>query len=324
MTRRRLTGWIASACAFFVLLVSGPGMAKPPDSTALRDAVTLAAVRNHQAELQAIADANGGNRALGSDGFYDSARYVAGVLLDAGYQVELEFFRAPGGAVVGNVVAETAAGRKRGVVIAGAHLDSVASGPGIQDNGSGVAVLLEVAVQFAALGVEPKNRIRFAWWGAEEADRAGSQYHLEALGPKDARRIRGYLGLHMMGSPNGVRFVYDGDGSDTGQPGTRKGGKVEEIFLDYFEAGGLPVLPGPFDAHTSATTFFEAGLPVSGLFGGSDDIKSPDEQAVFGGSAGNQYDPCHHLACDTFDNVSLQLLDEFADAAAHAILLMGR
>ena len=67
------------------------------DTSALRDAVTVAGVRAHQAALQAIADANGGTRASGTAGYEASAEYVSGVLEDAGYHVtdqsfDYEFF----------------------------------------------------------------------------------------------------------------------------------------------------------------------------------------------------------------------------------------
>ncbi|MEE9473736.1 MAG: M28 family peptidase, partial [Acidimicrobiia bacterium] len=66
-----------------------------------------------------------------------------------------------------NVIADSPGGRDDRVVVVGAHLDSVPEGPGIQDNGSGSAAILEIALQMAELGIEPRNQVRFAWWGAE-------------------------------------------------------------------------------------------------------------------------------------------------------------
>jgi hypothetical protein len=65
-----------------------------------------------------------------------------------------------------NVIAETPGGRDDRAVVVGAHPDSVVQGPGIQDNGSGSSTILEIALQMAELGIEPRNKIRFAWWGA--------------------------------------------------------------------------------------------------------------------------------------------------------------
>jgi Zn-dependent M28 family amino/carboxypeptidase len=66
-----------------------------------------------------------------------------------------------------NVIAELPGANDDNVVMAGAHLDSVRAGPGINDNGSGSAALLETAQLLAKL--RPQNTLRFAWWGAEEA-----------------------------------------------------------------------------------------------------------------------------------------------------------
>ena len=47
-------------------------------------------------------------------------------------------------------------------------------GPGINDNGSGSAALLETALMMA--NTKPENTIRFAWWAAEEAGLLGSTH----------------------------------------------------------------------------------------------------------------------------------------------------
>jgi Zn-dependent M28 family amino/carboxypeptidase len=106
-----------------------------------------------------------------------------------------------------NVIAETAGGRDDRVVVVGAHLDSVPEGPGIQDNGSGSAAILEIAIQMAELGIEPRNRVRFAWWGAEEFGLLGSQYYVDNLTKREQKDIALNLNFDMTGSPNFVRFV---------------------------------------------------------------------------------------------------------------------
>ena len=67
-----------------------------------------------------------------------------------------------------NILAETPSGDPNRVVVQGSHLDSVPAGPGINDNGSGSAFNLESAIQLANNNIKPRNKIRFAWWGAEE------------------------------------------------------------------------------------------------------------------------------------------------------------
>ncbi|MCP8687356.1 M20/M25/M40 family metallo-hydrolase [Marinobacterium sedimentorum] len=219
-----------------------------------------------------------------------------------------------------NVIAETQSGRNDRVVVVGAHLDSVSEGPGIQDNGSGSAGILEIALQMAALGTEPRNKVRFAWWGAEEAGLLGSQYYVDQLTPREIKNIALNLNFDMIASPNFVRFVYDGDGDATGAAGPNGSGNIEQVFLDYFTGQDLASDPTAFDGRSDYGPFIGVGIPAGGLFTGAEGIKSDDEAAIYGGTAGVAYDPCYHLACDTEDNFSFEALDEMSDAAAHAIL----
>lgn len=219
-----------------------------------------------------------------------------------------------------NVIADSLGGRDDRVVVVGAHLDSVPEGPGIQDNGSGSAAILEIALQMAELGIEPTNKVRFAWWGAEESGLLGSEYYVSTLSKRDIKNIAINLNFDMIGSPNFVRFVYDGDGSDTPLAGPNGSGNIEQVFLDYFAGQGLAVEPTAFSGRSDYGPFIAVGIPAGGLFTGAEGIKTTEQAAIYGGTAGDQYDPCYHLACDTYDNISLQALDENSDAAAHAVL----
>ena len=219
-----------------------------------------------------------------------------------------------------NVIANSPEGRDDRVVVVGAHLDSVSEGPGIQDNGSGSAAILEVAIQMANQQISPRNKVRFAWWGAEEAGLLGAQYYVDQLSPRDIKDIALNLNFDMIGSPNFVRFVYDGDGSDTPLAGPNGSKTIESVFLEYFKARSLPVEATAFDGRSDYGPFIEIGIPAGGLFTGAEGIKTPDEVGLYGGVAGEQYDPCYNLACDTFDNISLQALDEMSDAVAHSVM----
>jgi Zn-dependent M28 family amino/carboxypeptidase len=219
-----------------------------------------------------------------------------------------------------NVIAETPGGRDDRVVVVGAHLDSVPEGPGIQDNGSGSAAILEIALQMAELGIEPENQVRFAWWGAEESGLLGSEYYVANLDKRGIKDIALNLNFDMIGSPNFVRFVYDGDGSDTGLAGPNGSANIEQVFLDYFADQGLAVEPAIFSGRSDYGPFIEVGIPAGGLFTGAEGIKTEEQAAIYGGTAGEQYDPCYHLACDTFNNISLEALDQNSDAAAHAVM----
>jgi Zn-dependent M28 family amino/carboxypeptidase len=219
-----------------------------------------------------------------------------------------------------NVIADTPAGRDDRLVVVGAHLDSVPQGPGIQDNGSGSAAILEIALQMANLEIEPRNKVRFAWWGAEESGLIGSQFYVDNLTKREIKNTALNLNFDMIGSPNFVRFVYDGDGSDTALSGPNGSKNIERVFLDYFDEMGLPTKATAFDGRSDYGPFIAAGIPAGGLFTGADGTKTDEEAAIYGGTAGDRYDPCYHLACDTFDNISLEALDQMSDAAAHAVL----
>jgi Zn-dependent M28 family amino/carboxypeptidase len=254
-----------------------------------------------------------------------------------------------------NLIAETPTGRDNRVVMAGAHLDSVPAGPGINDNGSGSGTLLELALQIADLGIEPRNTIRFAWWGAEEAGLVGSQVYVDSLSKSEAKDIELYLNFDMIGSPNYARFVYDGDGSAFGIKGPAGSRSIEEVFEDYFASQGLASEPTAFDGRSDYDAFISAGIPAGGLFTGAEDNKTADQVALYGGLSTFDgevvaYDPCYHQACDSLDpigdgadaelyealndaydgaleylgvisNVNTLALEEMSDAVAHAVLL---
>ena len=224
-----------------------------------------------------------------------------------------------------NVLAESTFGDPNNVVMAGAHLDSVLQGPGINDNGSGSAVLLEVAEQFAK--VKPVSKVRFAWWGAEEAGLIGSTAYVNDLSQAERDKITLYLNFDMVGSPNYVFFIYDGDNSDdvgapAGPPGSAA---IEKTFEDYFNLVGEPFKGTDFTGRSDYGPFIApaVGIPAGGLFTGAEGIKTAQEAAIWGGTAGQQYDPCYHLVCDTFANNNNHALDVNSDAVAYAVALFG-
>ncbi|MGH8902614.1 MAG: M20/M25/M40 family metallo-hydrolase [Egibacteraceae bacterium] len=219
-----------------------------------------------------------------------------------------------------NVLAETAVGRTDRVVVVGAHLDSVPEGPGINDNGSGTAVNLEIAEQIARLRIKPANRVRFAFFGAEELGLLGSKHYVSQLSKREITDIAVNLNFDMMGSPNFVRFVYDGDGSASPPAGPNGSGQVEQVFLDYFAQQELATEPTAFSGRSDYGPFIDVGIPAGGLFSGAEGLKTEAQVAAHGGTAGVAYDACYHQACDTSDNISATALDQLGDAAAHAVL----
>jgi Zn-dependent M28 family amino/carboxypeptidase len=205
------------------------------------------------------------------------------------------------------------------VVVVGAHLDSVTEGPGINDNGSGSGTVLEIAEELAERGFGDLRRpVRFAFWGAEEAGLLGSEHYVASLSPDELASIHANLNFDMLGSPNYVRFVYDGDGSEGGDAGPEGSAQIEEVFTDYFESRGLASEPTDFDGRSDYGPFIAAGIPAGGLFSGAEGVKTPEQAAVYGGTAGEPYDACYHQACDDLSNLSNRALSELGDAAAYA------
>ena len=220
-----------------------------------------------------------------------------------------------------NVLAETRGGRSDNVVMLGAHLDSVEEGPGINDNGSGSAALLEVAVQSARTVEAPRNRLRFAWWSAEEFGLLGSEHYVEELSQAERGDLAAYLNFDMVASPNFARFVYDGDDSDRegAGPGPQGSAGIEDLFEEYFDARDLPTEGTDFSGRSDYGPFIAVGIPAGGLFTGAEGIKTEEQARRYGGRAGVAYDACYHQACDTSRNLSRRALDQNADAIAHAV-----
>ena len=219
-----------------------------------------------------------------------------------------------------NVIAQTATGDVDNVVMAGAHLDSVPEGPGINDNGSGTAALLETAVQ---LGGAPAvtNAVRFAFWGAEEEGLIGSTAYVGGLGEADREKISLYLNLDMVGSPNAGYLAYDGDNSDNegAGPGPEGSATVERVLLEQLSSTGVAAAGTDFDGRSDYGPFVAVGIPSGGLFTGAEEIKTPEQAQRWGGTAGQPFDPCYHQACDRIDTIDRTALDRNTDAVAGSV-----
>jgi Zn-dependent M28 family amino/carboxypeptidase len=221
-----------------------------------------------------------------------------------------------------NVIATSRKGDPEKTVVVGAHLDSVVEGAGINDNGSGSATILEVAEEMAESKIKPRQRVRFAFWGAEESGLLGSEHYVASLSNKALGRIVANLNFDMLGSPNYVRFVYDGDGSDTALAGPAGSAQIEDVFTEYFSSQGLASTPSEFNGRSDYGPFIAVGIPAGGLFTGAEGVKTEEQAAEYGGTAGEWYDPCYHQACDDMSNLSTKALHEMGDAVAHAVMTL--
>ncbi|WP_219468181.1 M28 family metallopeptidase [Nonomuraea rhizosphaerae] len=308
--------------------VSALALAVPLAFTALTQAAVAAAppnisltnVKAHLTQLQSIATANGGNRAHGRPGYLASANYVKGQLDAAGYTTTLQSFTY-NGATGYNVIADWPGGDPNDVLMTGAHLDSVTAGPGINDNGSGSASILEVALEVSRQSLQPTKHLRFAWWGAEELGLRGSQFYVNNLSATERGRIKAYLNFDMVASPNPGYFLYDGDNSDgTGSgPGPAGSAELEQTLASYFSSIGVPTRGTDFDGRSDYGPFIAVGIAAGGTFTGAEGIKSSAQAQLWGGTAGQAFDVCYHRSCDTTANVNDTALDRNADAIAHAV-----
>ncbi|MFC0865411.1 M28 family metallopeptidase [Sphaerimonospora cavernae] len=200
-----------------------------------------------------------------------------------------------------NVIADSKWGDPKKVVHLGAHLDSVPDGPGINDNGSGSAAILEVA---RTLGKIPtRNKLRFSFWSAEEFGLLGAEHYVANLSAQELANTKLYLNFDMIATPNYALKIYDGDGSE-GDAGPAGSDEIEKLFENYFKGIRQKYVGTDFDGRSDYGPFIEAGIPSGGLFTGAEGIKTVEEQKMFGGTAGQPYDACYHQACDTIANIN--------------------
>ncbi len=303
---RRATSILPRAVPVLLALVVATGAAVPAGADPTPNAVPAAApvpapvaapaaapdipvenVMAHLNRFQSIATANGGNRAHGRPGFRASADYVKGALDAAGFTTVLQPFTTRG-ATGWNVIAEWPHGDPAGVVMAGAHLDSVTAGPGISDNGSGSAAVLEVALAVARADLRPQKRLRFGWWGAEELGLVGSKHYADTLPATERAKINAYLNFDMVGQKDITTWgVYNQNAG------------IAAHFTEYFRAQGIATTPISWNGSSDHSSFTAHGIPVGGIGSGSD--------------------PCYHSACDTIANVGPRVVGHSTNAIAHTV-----
>jgi Zn-dependent M28 family amino/carboxypeptidase len=170
--------------------------------------------------------------------------------------------------------------------------------------------------------LHPRNTIRFAWWAAEEQGLVGSTDYVEGLSQAERDRIALYMNYDMVGSPNYIFMVYDADESTFEAPVPVPPGSeaIEDLYERYYTRIGEPYDDTAFDGRSDYQAFIEAGIASGGLFTGAEVPKTAEQAAIWGGVAGEQFDPCYHEACDDIDNVDLHALEVNSDLIAFAQL----
>ncbi|KAI0804011.1 peptidase family M28 [Xylaria sp. FL0064] len=212
-----------------------------------------------------------------------------------------------------NIIAQTVEGDPENCVMVGAHSDSVGEGPGINDDGSGSLTLLEVATRLANFSVN--NCVRFAWWAGEEEGLLGSDYYVATLPADENKKIRLFMDYDMMGSPNFAYQIYNATNAvnPTGSE------QLRNLYVDWYESKGLNYTFIPFDGRSDYDAFIRNGIPGGGIATGAEGIKTKEEELMFGGKAGDWYDPCYHQLCDDVGNVNATAWLRNTQLVAHSI-----
>ncbi|GIG66654.1 peptidase M28 [Phytomonospora endophytica] len=285
------------------LTIGGTNPGGPPD-------ISVDNVKAHLQQLQTIASNNGGNRRAGSAGYTQSVAYIKQKLQAAGYTVSEQ--ACPSGSCTypsNNLIAEWPQGDANNVYMLGAHLDGVSAGPGINDNGSGSAALLEVALTLAQKNPTLSKRIRFAWWTDEEQGLNGSDYYVNAIGATERAKIKSYLNFDMIGSTNGGYFINHVNSA------------TATYLKEYWTTLGLAPEENTEGAGRSDDYSFEqAGIPTSGYAAGASARKTSAQAQKWGGTANAAFDPCYHSSCDSYpSNINSTLLDRASDGIAYSI-----
>ncbi|KAI9352245.1 hypothetical protein DFJ73DRAFT_959435 [Zopfochytrium polystomum] len=250
-----------------------------------------------------------------------------------GLRVDLAVNTTYGPVETCNVLAETKTGDPDRVLLMGSHLDSVEAGPGVNDDGSGAMATLELALAISRSGLanQTVQKVRFAWWGAEESGLEGSQFYAANLSAADLGRVKLTLDTDMIASPNYVRGVWDGrglpdddDDDDGGHNAALRGPAtvIQEVIEGWFRKAGLPTVPFAFNGRSDFVSFMERGIPAGGVITGEDETKTHEQAELFGGVAGVVLDPCYHQSCDTVASLrgpGARVLGENLAALAHAM-----
>ncbi|MFC8370159.1 M20/M25/M40 family metallo-hydrolase [Streptomyces sp. NPDC057239] len=271
--------------------------------------VDVTKVKAHLNEFSAIAGRNGGNRRSTGQGYDDSVAYVKGRLQAAGYTVTEQPCTSGCSSGAGpNLIAEWPKGDANNVYMFGAHLDGVSAGPGMNDNGSGSAALLENALTLAQQNPTMRNRVRFAWWTDEEQGLNGSDFYVRSLSSTERARIKAYYNFDMVASVNGGYFINHITSS------------AAAPMKAYWDSLGLQPEENTEGAGRSDDYSFEQySIPTSGYAMGASARKTSAQAAKWGGTASRAYDPCYHSSCDTLTNINTTGLDRASDGIAYTI-----
>lgn len=293
----------------------------------------------HLQALQLIAQQHGGNRAVGTPGGLASAQYILNEAKKSGLQVQMIPFENRNKTVGQNIIVEIQGQSKDSAVIVGAHYDSVKMGPGINDNGSGVALVLELMHSLAAQKEKPKHTVYLAFWDSEEEGIAGSQAFAEKLTPEQLKGIKAYINVDMAGTKNPEILIADADKSSVNElekmlkergmdkndyqplldslrsvPSHAGDQALEDQLKAFFKSKNLKIKEDVSTLTASDTAPFLGKVPVASIILFNEQMKGDELE----------FAPCYHKACDTLDGVDPKSLQIAGDAVIHLLGVLDR
>ncbi|BCY13407.1 M28 family peptidase [Actinoplanes sp. L3-i22] len=284
------------------------GSSAPAAAAALLAAPTVSVtnVNAHLQQLQTIATSNSGNRATGTAGHTATTTYLQQKLQAAGFTVTVQTCTTCSGGSAKNIIADWPGGDTSNTYMFGAHSDSVSAGPGINDDGSGSASLLEAALVFAANSPTMTNHVRFGWWAGEEQGLIGSKFYVNSLTTAQKTAIKAYGTFDMIASTNGGYFVT---GTDA----------IAVKLREYFTSISVPTETST-ECCSDDGSFRNAGIPSSINSTGASYTKTSAQVTKWGGTAGQAYDTCYHKACDSYpSNINTTSLGRWANAELYSV-----
>lgn len=293
----------------------------------------------HLHVLQAIAQENGGNRAVGTKGGLLTAKYIDAYIRELGLKPSQLVFENRNKVVGQNLVVEIEGQSKDTAIIVGGHYDSVKMGPGINDNGSGVAVLLELIKYYTAQNEKPKHTIYFAFWDSEEDGIGGSSYFVEHLSAKQLNGIQAYINLDMVGTQNPTVQIADGDQSSIDNmekmlkargmaaseykplieslrsiPSHQGDLVLENHLKAFFSARGMDAKEDVSTLTASDTAPFLGKVPVASIILFNEQMKGDELE----------FAPCYHKACDTIESIDPKSMQMAAEAVQYLIQVLNK
>lgn len=301
--------------------------------------VSMDGVWQHLEQFDKIAKENNSNRAVGTPGGIASKDYIKSVLTVLGLNPTEQAFTNRTGAQGCNVLVEIKGKSAENVIMIGAHYDSVEFGPGINDNASGVAAVLEIIAAIQNNKIVPDKTLRFAFWDSEETGVEGSPYYYSQLTDADKAQIKAYLNVDMIASKDGEIKISDTDGSTVAalmdeykeqgldsatidMLGQMYGSvkfadgslKLETLAKETFEGLGVAVKEDIQFARNSDTNPFLEQIPTLGI-----NVITIIEEPTDDGGVAILYAPNYHQVGDDINNIDKRLLEVCMKAVATMI-----